>query len=192
MKDAREYSCAGLLFRLEDVDALASDDVPSGRHIRLSDDEDTARQPTCGVRVTAYRHGEERWRLSLDTTGSPTGINAHSAACPVSRFALVLGSYCICLEAATGELVWKTECDWASCFGVYFLPGVPAIIVHGETEITRLSPDGERIWQSGGRDIFTGPFTIAPDGVHATDFNSDVYLIALDTGESRIIEMGAR
>jgi len=34
--------------------------------------------------------------------------------------------------------------------------------------------------------------TVAPDGVRATGFNGDVYLIALDTGESRIIEMRSR
>lgn len=42
MKDMRTFPCASRLFRLEDVDVLADDYAPSGRHMRLSDDEDSA------------------------------------------------------------------------------------------------------------------------------------------------------
>lgn len=78
------------------------------------------------------------------------------------------------------DLEWKTQADSVTCLGIYPLDG--DYVVHGELEITRLSKNGETIWQVGGRDIWTTHEGIDDFGIHddyilATDWNHNRYKI---------------
>jgi len=49
-------------------------------------------------------------------------------------------------------LQWKTKADVATCFEIFKYRS--DYIVHGEMAISRLSADGDIIWQQSGADIF--------------------------------------
>jgi outer membrane protein assembly factor BamB len=117
-------------------------------------------------------------------------VDPRVAVCLGDHFALIVGSYVVCLAAPTGAVLWEQQCGDASCFGLHRMPTSDDLIVHGESEITRLAGSGAIVWQSSGRDIFTGPFTIESDGIYATDWNGDIYYINPGTGKSRIIGRG--
>ncbi|MEP6988826.1 MAG: hypothetical protein ABI970_24710, partial [Chloroflexota bacterium] len=72
--------------------------------------------------------------------------------------------------------------------GVYHLPQLESYLTHGELDIARVSYDGEIIWSSSGKDIFSNGFTLYDTFVEAIDFNNEKYHIDLSTGQSHIIQ----
>lgn len=71
------------------------------------------------------------------------------------------------------NLEWKTQADFAACFGIYYLD--KDYLVHGELEITRLNKYGQIVWQRSGRDIWTTPegyddFGVFKNYILATDW----------------------
>ena len=47
--------------------------------------------------------------------------------------------------------------------------------------------DGNILWSTSAKDIFTEGFRLGDDNVEATDFNNEIYLINIDNGESTIV-----
>jgi outer membrane protein assembly factor BamB len=140
--------------------------------------------------IAAMVNNQETWKRIITSVGGATGVHAHSAVLINSSIVLAIGPFLVCLNGVNGQVLWHQKCDEATCFGVYFLPEKNALIVHGETEITRLTLKGKVLWKTWGKDIFTGPLTIQEDGVLVTDFNGEIYFINLDTGISTIIGKG--
>jgi hypothetical protein len=49
------------------------------------------------------------------------------------------------------------------------------LISHGELDVARFREDGTIQWSSGGDDIFTGRFSLAPSFIEAEDFNGNLH-----------------
>lgn len=169
--------CAGNAITLEDSVALQASESADARTIALGDQQ---YRPTTVVRVAATREGAEAWSLTLTSTGGGTTVHPSGALCLGSHVVVAIGPYAVALDAATSELAWKCECDPATCFAIFRAPGGDGLITHGEQQIARLTADGEIVWTYQGKDIFTGPFEVVPEGILATDFTGDVYALDLD------------
>jgi hypothetical protein len=125
-------------------------------------------------------------KVFLAREGGPTVVHAHSAFVRDDNRFLAVGLFVCAIELPTLRLIWATRSDSATCFGVYDAPALQSIISHGELEIARLTYAGELVWSAGGRDIFSGPFTLHADYAEATDWNDDRYQFDLQTGRPRI------
>jgi hypothetical protein len=114
--------------------------------------------------------------LEIAAPGGATTVHSQSAFVREDRLYCAVGQYAACLALNGLGLEWAILVDTATCFGLY--PIADAIISRGEFEISRLSFDGELVWQTSGRDIFTGAFSLEPDWIAARDWNDDLYRIA--------------
>lgn len=197
-----ELECGGYHVTLEDEIALAPRATAEAEGNAEAEAEGTlgvARTVALGegqyaaasvVRAAASKDGTEAWNLTLASSGAGTTIRENSAVCLGERIALAIGPYVVAIEAATGAIAWQQRCDPASCFGIYRGPSGKGLISHGEQQIARLAAeDGTVAWSYAGKDIFTGPFQVAPEGIIATDFGGNVYALSFD-GALQAVEKG--
>ncbi len=144
--------------------------------------------PQSVIYIKACQRGQLIWQRTLASVdGGATGAHEHSAVCYGSCFAVAVGPFIVSLNPANGEVVWTTRGDDVTCFGLHLPPDRKALIVHGELEISKLSPEGKILWHTSGRDIFTGSLSIEGDRIKVVDFEGTVYAIALDDGAIRIV-----
>jgi hypothetical protein len=187
-----QCECAGYTLKLTGIDydaipAFLRAEREAGR--RVLDLGDSRGRSQTAIHVVASANNRVHWELTV-AEDCPSGFDDGDVVCVEDRLWLAIGRYVVCIEVASGAVLWTAECDSACCFGISALKTEPALIVHGELDISKLTYDGEIEWQSGGEDIFTGPFEIEETGIRAVDFNGTVYWIRLDTGESQIIGQG--
>ena len=89
-----------------------------------------------------------------------------------------------CFATPSLKLLWKTEVDWATCFGLYENNG--RYITRGETEISRIDKKGNVLWHHLGGDIFVTPeghsdnFYITDSYIFATDWVYNIYKFDFD------------
>lgn len=188
-----ELECGGYRVTLEDDVALAprtsaGAEAAAGPTVALSEGQGQYAAASV-VRAAATKDGAEAWTLTLTSSGAGTTINATSALCLGEHVAVAIGPYVVAIGAASGAIAWKQQCDPASCFGIYRAPKGKGLISHGEQQIARLAEDGTVEWTYAGKDIFTGPFEVAPEGIIATDFGGDVYALSFD-GALQAVDKG--
>ena len=143
----------------------------------------------CATSAYEVKYGEPKVLHScvLVASGGPTRVHPRSALLYKARCIVAVGSFLACLRFPDLELVWQVEVDTASCFGVYHLPQYESYISHGELDIARVSYDGEILWSSSGKDIFTNDFALYEDYIELVDFNNEKYHVELSTGHSDIV-----
>ncbi|MBA3872426.1 MAG: hypothetical protein H0X30_25085 [Anaerolineae bacterium] len=124
----------------------------------------------------------------LVASGGGTTVHSKSALIHNEHCIVAVSSFLACLHLPDLNMVWQAQVDHATCFGVYHLPQLESYLTHGELDIARVSYDGEIIWSSGGKDIFSNGFTLYDTFVEAIDFNNEKYHIDLSTGQSHIIQ----
>lgn len=120
--------------------------------------------------------------------GGASGVHSASSILHDSKCILAVSSYLVCLQLPDLNLLWHVQVDPASCFGVYHVSAHDSYITHGELEITRVSYNGEILWSSSGKDIFSNGFTLHDEVVKVIDFNGETYQIELLTGQSKILK----
>jgi hypothetical protein len=121
----------------------------------------------------------------LLSTGIRGGVDARSLVYVDETIFVACGSSVFALVLPTLGLQWMVNVDFASCFGLYLCRPEGCLICHGECNITRLTLDGQVVWSTSGRDIFTGAFSVLGDHIRAVDFNGDAYVVDLATGQMR-------
>jgi hypothetical protein len=119
--------------------------------------------------------------------GGATIIHERSAVILNDTCFLAAGAYVCALTIPTLDLLWRTQTDEATCFGIYHSPKHQCLISHGEISITRLDYSGWIAWSRSGRDIFSEGFTLNEDHAEAIDFNHTKYRFDLATGHGTII-----
>jgi len=119
--------------------------------------------------------------------GGGSGVHEHSALVRADTCYVAVGPFVCALELPTLRLLWHTQADTATCFGVYDAPGYASLISHGELEIARLSYSGQLLWSESGKDIFSEGFTLREHHAEAVDFDGTRYRFELETGRSQIV-----
>ena len=119
--------------------------------------------------------------------GGMSAVHAHSAILFENLCLVAVGRHLIALRLPKLDLVWSTEVDTATCFGIYYSTRHACFIPHGECEIASVSKSGNIIWWCNGKDIFTNGFALREDIIEVIDFNDEVYAIEIATGMSTLV-----
>jgi len=175
---------------LVDINTRAPDYPKNLSHYQLvyEIDRDEKYNPGTCYGITTGKDGETiQHSCAVTSWNAPSSLNEKTAFILNDVCFIGVSDNIIALELPKLKLKWQTKVDWATCFEVYNLPQYQSIISHGESDITRLKYDGEIIWQTNGKDIFTGSFEILGNAIRAVDFNNEVYNIDLFTGKIDII-----
>ncbi|MET0944335.1 MAG: hypothetical protein ABWY22_02900, partial [Flavobacterium sp.] len=88
-----------------------------------------------------------------------------------------------CLEIPSLELAWQKELDFHANFSIHKLKN--DFIIHGESQIFRISKEGDVIWSFGGKDIWFNveglpEVTIENNTIRLFDFESNEYVLDFD------------
>ena len=140
--------------------------------------------------VTVHSPDGDEWHRILVAFTWSTTIHDASALARGEMLYVVCGDTLCALALPRLDYSWHVAVfPGARCFGVYAVPGIADVVVHGELSIARLTSEGGVVWSVGGKDIFTGPFSVTSKCVRAIDFNGEPYRFAIGTGESLPIEV---
>ncbi len=123
-----------------------------------------------------------KWSAIFGAGGGPSAIHQHSAVEVGDRLYLAVGDQVVCISLLTGLKEWSRRVDLATCFGVHWDRAHEALISHGELQISRLSLNGDEIWNAAGSDIFSGGLKCLGTGIEVIDFNGSVYLFDYRSG----------
>lgn len=138
-----------------------------------------------GIKIYDGSHHEDLLLESAfirQTIGS--AVHQTSFIIEPDRLLTVFGDSVFCLAIPDLSLNWQIQADQAACFEI--LPFHKDYIVHGELEISRLSTNGEIIWQQSGADIFVGAnstredFQLTDTYILATDWDGRKYKFDFD------------
>lgn len=116
--------------------------------------------------------------------GDGTGVHKNSFIAKKDRIAICCSDSILCLAIPDLRLLWRTQADTFTCFGIFSYKD--DYIIHGELEISRLDANGKILWQQGGADIFTrldaaeDDFVIMADYILATDWDGRKYKFDFD------------
>lgn len=119
------------------------------------------------------------------SNGAMFKIDSDSVIVYRQRCVLAVGPHVAALSVPSLDLVWSCEVAWFGIVGIYYLPSIDSIVVHGETEVARLSMEGVLLWNHAAADLLTNGFEIREGYVHAVDWDNREYKIDLETGENR-------
>ena len=140
------------------------------------------RVATNQVSVTVLDHDGTSHSCILSASGGGSTVHDRSALISGNNLYLAVGNQLCALVLPALSLMWNTKVDTATCFGVLFSTEHKCLISHGELEIARVELDGRVTWSQSGRDIFTGDLFLEPDQVKITDWNDDLYVLAISDG----------
>lgn len=148
---------------------------------RLGDDH-------LGIKTAhSVHYGEsKRHTCLLFASGSSSTVHANSGLLYKDYCLVAVSSFLVCLQLPDLNLVWQTQVDESTCFGIYHLHRYESYLSHGELEIARVAYNGKILWSCGGKDIFTNGLTFYDNYVDVLDFNNEKYRIDLLTGNSHI------
>jgi len=118
----------------------------------------------------------------VGATGGATGVHDHSALWIDNRLLLAVCDSVACAQLQPLEICWSLRVDDATCFGLHFHEKSGSLLSHGELLLTRFTMDGAILWQSGGRDIFTGSLELGEELVFVEDFNGHVHAFSYGDG----------
>jgi hypothetical protein len=122
----------------------------------------------------------------LCAAGGVTGVHERSLCVLENHCFVAVGPYIVGLTLPELEILWSTEVDSATCFGIHPTVDGGALISHGEIEVSRVDLSGKILWKASGADIFTEGLWVTRTEVHVEDFNHDRYVFDVQTGRRRV------
>jgi hypothetical protein len=120
----------------------------------------------------------------LCSGGGASGVHERSLCVLGDQCFVAVGPYVVSLSLPDLEILWSTEVDSATCFGIHATVDGRALISHGELEVSRITMSGEILWRVGGADIFSEGLSVTKTEVHVEDFNHDKYVFDIETGRT--------
>ncbi len=122
-------------------------------------------------------------------SGGASAITEQSVIFRDSVFWILIGDQLVCFALPTLELLWNKKIDSATGFELFLSPDGKGLLIHGELEISKVTFEGETIWNTSGKDIFTEEFFVYEKHIEATDFNGEKYHIKIDDGVNTLIKV---
>ena len=116
-------------------------------------------------------------------SGGATGVHEHSALLLSELLFLAVTNKIVCMRVRPFEYLWALRVDDATCFGIHFHTRTKSLLSHGELAITKFTEDGAIVWQSSGRDIFTGGFTLGEESIAVADFEGYEHHFSYSNGQ---------
>ena len=112
-------------------------------------------------------------------------MHARSAIVAGAQCLVAVGKFIASLHIPSLALIWATQPDDVTCFGIYESRKHNCLISHGELLLSRLTHDGHIEWQAGGCNIFTNGFALHEDTIEVIDFENRKYLFDIVTGREK-------
>ncbi len=118
-------------------------------------------------------------RVLIGATGGATSVYKTSFVIEADRLVICCSNSVFCLSIPDLLLLWKVNADDVTCFQVF--KHQSDYLIHGELSISRISHDGQLMWERSGRDIFVSSdpnvdeFIIKDDHILITDFSDNKY-----------------
>lgn len=132
--------------------------------------------------ITLLDHDGASHSCILSASGGGSTVHDQSALIHENTLYVAVGSQLCALALPALSLLWNTQVDSATCFGVLYSAKHNCLISHGELDIARIELDGAVTWNQSGRDIFTGELLLEHDQVKVTDWNHDLYVFVIGDG----------
>lgn len=136
--------------------------------------------------IWLFKEEEVEKAVCLCASGGPSRIHHQCSLLQDKRLLICCADSVFCLAFPALDLIWVTEADQATCFGIY--EHKDGFIVHGELAISRLDKDGKILWQFSGPDIFTtlsgkDVFRLSGDVIEAETWDGSKFRIDAQTGK---------
>ena len=182
----------GTRFQVELLDeptyTLGSRDNPTlyDAELRLEGEE----RPSSKHGLRCIDRGERSSSIIITAAGGATGVHTESCVLMPDRCVVVIGNQVVCLELPALSVLWHVRGDVATCYGLYLASGGENLVLHGECEISMLTPEGQRLWAFSGEDIFTGRFDINENVIEVIDFNGQMYCTNVRRGAGEVANAG--
>lgn len=127
--------------------------------------------------------GIEISNVTIYETNSASGIYEDTFIAEDDKVWVISGNEIYCLKIPSLELIWHKEFDYHVNFSIHKLN--QDFIIHGESQIFRITKEGEIVWSFRGRDIWFNPegnpeLTIENNNIRLFDFESNEYVLDLD------------
>ncbi len=128
--------------------------------------------------ISIYHDGVLLKSVCIGSDGGATSIHQTSTIIDNDRLVVCCSDSVFCLSIPELSLEWRTQADDITCFQIFSYQD--SYIIHGECCISRLSKDGEILWQQGGADIFVNidgadGCVLTDNSIVATDFTNRKY-----------------
>jgi hypothetical protein len=119
----------------------------------------------------------------LRSTGGASGIHQTSQIITNDILTIFCAESVFNLSIPKLTLQWLVKADDATCFQIFKFK--EDFIIHRELNITRISSEGDILWQNSGADIFTtekgiNDFKIGNQAIEVRDWNNKLYKFDLD------------
>lgn len=140
-------------------------------------------QFTTHIGIKLYHNDKLHKSVIVRSTGGASGIHETSQIIKNNSLAICCAESVFNLSIPDLKLNWLTKADWATCFQIF--EHEEDYIIHGELSITRISENGEVLWQNSGADIFTSldgkdAFKLDKNSIEVKDWNNKIYKFDLD------------
>ncbi|OKS89133.1 hypothetical protein [Mucilaginibacter polytrichastri] len=109
-------------------------------------------QPSAKHGIRVKEHEVEISSVVIYASGGITRINARSPLIKDDIIFICCTNSVYALQVPSLDLIWKNNLDLATCFCIYEFDG--DLLIHGETQISRIAFNGDIKWTFSGRDIF--------------------------------------
>ena len=90
--------------------------------------------------------------------GGASSVSIDTAIIKDSKCWIGIGDQLVCLSLPSLAMLWHKTIDGATCFGVFKSPDGEGLLIHGELDITKITFDGDILWSTSGKDIFSEGF----------------------------------
>jgi len=172
------FSTAGYRIRLTDY---SNNDIKSADNIERLDAVyffDTQYRPSSMIIIEVSEGDTLLKKVLIGATGGGTRVSETSFVYETEKLVICCCDAIFCLSIPELTLKWNTQADMATCFQIFKYHS--DYIIHGEMEVSRVSPNGQIVWSQGGADIFLTldskqDFRITDEGIFVTDFEYRKY-----------------
>jgi hypothetical protein len=151
-----------------DAELILLDDIPA--------------EPTSCHRIEVLQESQLVAQVQLQTSKGETGVHDQSAVVADDTLFIACGASVTALQLQDLQLMWTTQVDELTCFGVHHNPIHHCLITHGELAIARINFDGSLVWQAVGESPFTGPLEAQGESVIVTDDAGQEHVFEVSTG----------
>jgi hypothetical protein len=109
-------------------------------------------QPSAKYSISVKETGVELSNVIICASGGSTGIDEHTYIIKHDTLIVCCTNHIYALQIPSLNLLWKQNLDQVCCFSIYEFEG--DLLIHGETQVSRITNTGDVKWTFGARDIF--------------------------------------
>ena len=173
-----KFKIAKYIIELIDESNYSSRSVDNNFNYHQQYDNEPGYIPSTQIGIKLYEGDRLISNALIKSSGGATKIHKTSQVLNNESITICCSNSIFNLSIPKLSLLWKTIADDVTCFQIFKYQ--EDYIIHGELNITRLSKNGEILWQNSGADIFVSQndqdhFEFINDMIQVKDWNNQLY-----------------